>query len=175
MRLFHISEEPNIDKFVPRIPYRKDLDQSKGLVWAINERCLPNFLTPRNCPRVTYHAHASSTQTDIATFFSSQLRHVVAIEQDWHKRMLETTLYIYEFDSTHFYLQDEAAGFYVSEQAETPISVTKYENLYAELFSRNVEVRVLDNLWQLGKAVQQSTLHWSLCRMANAKPPLKGD
>jgi len=100
---------------------------------------------------------------------------VVAIEQDWHKRMLETTLYIYEFDSTHFYLQDEAAGFYVSEQAETPISVTKYENLYAELFSRNVEVRVLDNLWQLGKAVQQSTLHWSLCRMANAKPPLKGD
>jgi len=170
VKLFHVSEEPNINKFIPRIPHRKDLDSSKGLVWAINEHCLPNFLTPRGCPRVTYHAHAGTTEEDITKFFSSQLRHAVAIEQDWHRKMLETTLYVYEFDNKKFYLQDEVAGFYVSEQTETPISVTKYTDLYAELFIRNVEVRILENLWQLGKAVQASTLNWSLCRMANAKP-----
>lgn len=34
MRLFHVSEEDDISVFVPRIPTRKDLDQSRGLVWA---------------------------------------------------------------------------------------------------------------------------------------------
>ncbi|EQB87651.1 hypothetical protein M918_08130 [Clostridium sp. BL8] len=51
MRLFHVSEESNIKIFQPRIPYRDDLDKRKGLVWAINERCLPNFLTPRDCSK----------------------------------------------------------------------------------------------------------------------------
>ena len=35
MRLFHVSEESNIEIFVPRIPYRKDVDQSKGLIWSL--------------------------------------------------------------------------------------------------------------------------------------------
>ncbi len=55
MRLFHVSEEGNIDIFNPRIPEREDLDKRVGLVWAIDEKHLANFLTPRNCPRVTYH------------------------------------------------------------------------------------------------------------------------
>jgi len=176
MRLFHVSEEPNIIEFVPRIPHRKDIDRSKGLVWALNERCLPNFLTPRNCPRVTYHATDKTTPEDIAKFFSSASRHTVAIENGWYDQMTKTTLYIYEFDTTNFYrqnsnfrLQDEVAGYYVSEQAEIPISVAKYDNLFKELFIRDVEVRILTSLWELGDAVQQSTLNWSLCRMAFAQ------
>ena len=39
MRLFHVSEESDIKVFEPRIPTREDLDQNKGLVWAINETC----------------------------------------------------------------------------------------------------------------------------------------
>lgn len=169
MRLFHVSEEPNIDKFIPRIPYRKELDQSKGLVWSLTEPAIPNWLTPRDCPRVGYRVHDETTQDDIAKFFSSSSRHCVAIEHGWHSRMLETTLYFYEFDIANFYFNDRA-GFYVSEQTERPISVTKYENLYEELFKRNVEVRILNNLWELGEAVRNSSLTYSLCRMGNAKP-----
>ena len=55
MRLFHVSEENNIKIFHPRQPSRNDLNKSVGLIWAINEICLPNYLTPRDCPRVTYH------------------------------------------------------------------------------------------------------------------------
>ena len=169
MRLFHVSEESNIEKFVPRIPYRKDVDQSKGLVWALTEAQLPNWGTPRDCPRVCYRATEESTRDDIVKFFSSSFRHCISIEYDWHQRMLDTILYIYEFDIANFYF-DERASFYVSDKTETPISVTKYENLYEELFKKKVEVRILDNLWELGEAVQQSSLAWSLCRMANAKP-----
>ena len=55
MCLYHVSEEPNIQVFKPRLPERKDLDQNIGLVWALDEARLPNFLTPRDCPRVAYH------------------------------------------------------------------------------------------------------------------------
>ena len=44
MRLFHVSEEENIQLFEPRLPERNDLDKSVGLVWAIDEARLPNFL-----------------------------------------------------------------------------------------------------------------------------------
>ena len=174
MRPFHVSEEPDITRFVPRIPARNDLDKSRGLVWAINEHCLPNFLTPRDCPRVTYHAAEATLLEDIEKFFSSTSQHCVAIEHGWYQRMAEACLYLYEFNAANFYLQDQVAGFYVSEQTETPISVTKIDNLFAAQFKRGVEIRILDNLWALGDAVQKSTLNWSLCRMRNAAPRLDG-
>jgi len=171
MRLFHVSEESNITEFVPRLRSKyREIDMEKGLVWALNERCLPNFLTPRDCPRVTYHVRETTVEDDILKFFSSSQRHCVAIENAWYERMTKTSLYLYEFDSTNFYMYDDVAGFYVSEQTEIPISVTKYDDLFAELFKRNVEVRILDNLWELGEAVKESSLNWSLCRMINAQP-----
>lgn len=71
MRLFHVSEESGIRVFEPRIPLRKVLDQTVGLVWAIDEKRLPNLLTPRNCPRVTYHVGENTTEEDRKRFFSS--------------------------------------------------------------------------------------------------------
>jgi len=169
MRLYHVSEESNIAQFSPRIPTRDDMDKSKGLVWAITEKCLPNFLTPRDCPRVTYHVSKDTTQADITKFFSSNSRHCVAIEHAWYERMIKTNLCLYEFDPSTFYLQDSQAGYYVSEQMQKPISLTKIDNLFAELFKRDVEVRILNNLWILAEEVKKSTLNWSLCRMANEK------
>ena len=168
MRLFHVSEEPGIREFVPRIPYRTDVDQSKGIVWSLTEELLPNWGTPRDCPRVGYRAVSGTTQSDIDKFFSSSFTHCVTIEHDWHQRMLDTVLYIYEFDPANFYF-NERAGFYVSDKTEIPLDVVKREDLYEALFNMKVEVRILDNLWKLGEEVQKSSLKWSLCRMANAK------
>lgn len=71
MRLFHVSEEAQIERFVPRIPQRDDLDKNIGLVWAIDEARLPNYLLPRNCPRVTYHVGKNTNESDMKKFFSS--------------------------------------------------------------------------------------------------------
>ena len=51
MRLYHVSEDPDILVFHPRLPNRDDLDPATGLVWALDEERLPKFLTPRDCPR----------------------------------------------------------------------------------------------------------------------------
>ena len=169
MRLFHVSEEANIERFVPRIPYREDMDKSKGLVWALTEIQLNKFLTPRDCPRVTYRADEATTKEDIEKFFSSSSRYCLAIEHNWYEKMANTTLYVYEFSATSFYF-DETASFYVSDQIEKPISMVKYDDLFGELFKRDIEVRIIKKLWGLAEAVRQSSLHWSLCRMANAKP-----
>ena len=170
MRLFHVSEENNIEVFKPRIHYRKDIDNSKGLVWAIAENCLPNFLTPRDCPRVTYYSTDKSSIEDKERFFSlSSCHHVVTIERTWFKVMQNTTLYLYEFDTSNFYLQDEIAGYYISENTEIPINKFILTDLFEELFKRNIELRVIDNLWELSNNVKKSSLNWSMCRMGNAK------
>lgn len=171
LRLFHVSEEPDIQVFEPRLPTRKDLDPDVGLVWAIDEARLPNFLTPRNCPRVTYHVGEQTTEEDRERFFTSaSAAHAVIIEGAWFSVMKNTTLYLYEFDPKEFVLQDSAAGYYVAKTTQTPIGKAAVTDLFAELIRRQAEVRIVDNLWTIADKVKASTLNWSLCRMANAQP-----
>ncbi|MCL2575884.1 MAG: hypothetical protein FWE33_05570 [Defluviitaleaceae bacterium] len=169
MRLFHVSENSNISCFEPRMPRRKEVGNTP-LVWAINERCLPNYLTPRNCPRVAYHTNPQTTDSDIANFFTAASRHCIIIENDWFDRLSQAVLYVYEFNPKNFYLQDEIAGYYVSEQTEAPINVHSIDDIFKELIVKNIELRIVDNLHQIAQKVQNSTLNWSLCVMRNAKP-----
>lgn len=170
MRLFHVSEESDIQVFQPRLPSRKDLDPAVGLVWALDEARLPNFLTPRNCPRVAYHAGPETTQEDRNQFFTSTTAcHVVVIEHGWLEAMKNTILYLYEFDPGDFSLQDQVAGYYVATSPQRPVAKHKVEDLLGELTARNVEVRLTDQLWDIADRVKSSTLNWSLCRMAFAR------
>lgn len=171
MRLFHVSEEPDIDVFEPRKPYRNDLMDSPPLVWAIDDERLPNFLTPRDCPRVTYHIpDGYEGFIEPGLFSSSRSTHVVAIESEWFNRMCETVLYLYEFKVNDFHLQDSIAGFYVSEIRQKPENMIIVDDIFKEQFKRNVEIRVLDNLFDLREKIIRTSLHWSMCRMGNARP-----
>ena len=171
MRLFHVSEEPDIEIFNPRIPDRCDMDKSVGLVWAVDEQRLPNFLFPRNCPRVTYHINKNTTLSDKAEFFTSpQSDYCGVIENSWFNAMCSTTLYLYEFDTAGFELQDNVAGYYVSKTVQKPVAKHTVTDLFSELFKRNVEIRLVENLWDIADKVKKSSLNWSLCRMGYAKP-----
>lgn len=171
MRLFHVSEESDIRVFEPRLPARKDLDQTIGLVWAIDEARLPNFLTPRDCPRVAYHVGNQTTDCDKKRFFSSSsISYAIVIEKQWFHIMKDTKLYLYEFDSTDFVLQDDIAGYYVATTTQYPKTKYVLTDLFSALLDRNVEIRITDNLWEIADDVKTSTLNWSLCRMGNARP-----
>lgn len=171
MRLFHVSEESNIQEFEPRIPDRADLDKTVGLVWAVDEDRLPNFLTPRNCPRVTYHVGVHTTTADKRRFFtSSTATHAIVIENKWFDSMKSTVLYLYEFDTEDFVLQDAVAGYYVARTKQLPKGRYELTDLFSELINRNVEIRIVDNLWDIADAIEKSTLNWSFCRMAFAQP-----
>ncbi|MCH1625264.1 DUF6886 family protein [Ferdinandcohnia quinoae] len=173
MRLFHVSEESDIEVFHPRFPTRADLDSTKPLVWAINELCLPNFLTPRNCPRVCFHVGPDTLERDKQLYLSSNsCPHVVVIESKWYEVMKNTTLYLYEFDPVDFALQDENAGYYTSEVTQKPTNRFVLNNLFEELFKRNVELRIVDGLWKMYDEIQNTSFCWSMCRMGFAQPRL---
>ena len=170
MRLFHVSEEADIKIFEPRVPKRNDLDKNVGLVWAINEECLPNFLLPRECPRVCYRIGKTTTKEDIDKFFNNNIvKHTVIIEREWWEIIAKTKLYLYEFAVEEFELQDEIAGYYISNTTQKPIAKYVIDDLFEALSQRNVEIKAVDELHGIANKVKNSTLYWSLCRMRNAK------
>lgn len=83
--------------------------------------------------------------------------------------MRETVLYLYEFQLQDFVLQDETAGYYVSEQTQIPTAKYRIDDLFAALAVRNVELRCVHRLWKLRDELLNSTLNWSFCRMGNAQ------
>ncbi|TKD69363.1 DUF6886 family protein [Pseudalkalibacillus hwajinpoensis] len=170
MRLYHVSEEDHIELFKPRSPTRMDLDQTKKFVWAINDKCLPNFLTPRNCPRVCYHVGPNTSESDKQTYLSAKSSsHMIVIENKWFETMKNTNLTLYEFDTRQFTLQDDNAGYYISETTQIPIAKFEVIDLFQALSSRNVELRVVNNLWDISDEIQQTSFKWSMCRMGFAQ------
>lgn len=168
MRLFHVSEDPNIDVFKPRYPSRKDLNPNIGLVWAIDEKHLPNFLTPRNCPRVCYLINDRTKTEDIEKYINNY-PHVVIIEKAWYEKLSKTVLYLYEFDSSSFELQDANAGYYVSKTEVRPLKRHVVNDLIKELEDRNAELKIVDELFTFADEIRQTSFDWSLCRMGYAK------
>ena len=170
MNLYHVSEEENIEVFEPRRPVREDLDQSVNLVWAVTEDRLVNFLTPRDCPRVTFFAPEGTAESYKTKYIKSGYDSVVAIEESWLERFKNTTLYIYRMNPENFYLQDEVAGYYVSEKTEVPVECLIVNKLDEELDKRKSELRILPGLWTLRDTIFESKLGWSFRKMHNAQP-----
>ena len=169
MRLFHASEEKEIAVFEPRVP-KCHRNGTTPIVWAVEEARLPNYLTPRNCPRVAYYKGENLTEEDIARYFATpSSSYVLVMEGLWYKTIRKTTLYVYEFDPKDFTLSDANSGCYVSEKVQFPIGVTKYGDLLGELINRGVEVRFVDNLWSVAEQIKTTSLNWSLIRMGYAQ------
>jgi hypothetical protein len=79
--LFHISEEPTIDRFEPRVTPGSEIP----VVWAIDAERSRNYRVPRDCPRMTFYAGAQTSIADIEQFLGSKIA-VMAIEQAWLER-----------------------------------------------------------------------------------------
>jgi len=161
--LFHVSEEPGIERFEPRpSPYADG-----PVVWAIDAERLRNYLLPRDCPRVTYYAGPGTTAADVERFLGSSPA-VVAVESAWLERLRSCRLYCYHLPPETFECLDECAGYFVGRQPVVPARVQVIEDVLAALLSCGVELRFLPNLWPLRDAVVSSTLRFSVIRMRNA-------
>ena len=167
MKLFHISEKPDIKIFHPR-PSPQFYESIKGdVVFAISDNLLHNYLLPRNCPRVTYYKGADTTQKDLNKFFRESTKgYIINVEEAWKERIQNVTLYKYEFEPDNFTLLDETAGYYVSSESEAPVNVTEITNVIAEIRKRNAELRFLSELKSIASEVVNSSLKFSIIRMS---------
>jgi len=107
-RVFHISEEGNINIFYPRPSpsYYKEI--SEDCVFAVSEQLLHNYLLPRDCPRVTYYAAKSSTEADVRKFFAnSSTKYVVPLKPVGIRKLKIPTYFAMNFQtiSLHYLIK----------------------------------------------------------------------
>ena len=170
MRLFHVSDRAGLTRFEPRPPPSLDAGVSDDVVWAIEERLLANYLLPRDCPRVTFHATVTTAPHDVAGFCAAHApRHVVAIEEAWAERVGAAVLRLYEFPPATFTLADANAGYWVSHAPVVPLRETVVADLPAAIGAAGAEFRTVPSLWPLRDAVFASTLGFSFIRMRHAQ------
>lgn len=171
--LFHISEETGISIFEPRPSPR--LPDSPPMVWGIEKARLCNYLLPRDCPRVTFYADATTSDEDKQRFLLGHSKQtVIAIESGWFKRVQECQLIQYRFSSTTFRLHNQTAGYWISETAVKPVEEKLLQTPLQDLIDQGVELRIMPSLWALRDEVVHSTLQFSIIRMRNAQAhPIK--
>ncbi|GLQ53430.1 DUF6886 family protein [Devosia nitrariae] len=165
--LFHVSEEGDIDRFVPRPSDYTD----HPVVWAIHKNRLCNYLLPRECPRVTFYAHESTAPTDIERFLGDD-RIVVAVEQGWLDRIKATSLFVYTMPEAPFVLKDANAGYWVSSEPVTPLARDQLSDPHEAMAARGATLRILPSLWPLHDAIAASSLKFSMIRMRSASARL---
>jgi hypothetical protein len=170
-RLFHVSKQPNISRFDPRPVNAFDTRVLGEAVWAIDEEHLPNYLVPRDCPRVTYVCDAQTSLDDRQYFFGpSKAKRIIAIEAAWLERAMMESIFLYEMPPATFECIDAHAGHYVSRQSLSPLEVRRISNPLAEMLNHDVELRVVQKLRDLQDGVANSTLSFSSTRLQNASP-----
>ncbi|MDO8800293.1 DUF6886 family protein [Phenylobacterium sp.] len=174
MRLFHFSDDPGIECFVPR-PVRVPSARPPGrdwlngpLVWAIDETTQPLYFFPRDCPRILLWETPATTAQDRDRWFGASDAAMIAhVEQAWFDRLSREPIYRYELPIEGF--EDLAdAGMWVSRQAVTPLAVEALSDLPAWLARHGVELRLMESLVPL-RDVWSSSLHASGVRLRHAQ------
>jgi hypothetical protein len=163
MRIFHVSETPNIARFEPR-----PTEDGRLAVWAIDETHLPNYLLPRECPRVCVRNSAEASPNDLSALLGESA-HVIYVEAAWHERIVAARLFVYEFSTKHFVCIDTNAGYFQSEATAIPTSVFMIDAIESDLRKRGVELRYVESLWPIQDAVPDSSLEFSCIRLRNAR------
>jgi hypothetical protein len=162
--LWHVSENPAIERFVPQLRHEHAVDEP--LVWAVDTRHLPLYWFPRDCPRATYWACGGTTDEDVAVFLDgSRSRRVHVTESSWLDRMRDTPVYAYRLPAGTFERRDR---FWVSRDAVEPLELVELGDLVELHRAAGVELRSAGELLALWDKVVKSTLDFSGIRLRNA-------
>jgi hypothetical protein len=174
VKLFHFSDDPNIEIFTPR-PVQISSERPPGrewlngpLVWAIDELHQPMYLFPRDCPRVLCWPTPTTTPEDYERWWGERSCRVIAhIEWSWLNRLRTGPLHRYELPEADFESLDDA-GMWISRAPVAPIKVETLHDLTAELHAQGAELRVMESLVPL-KKLWNTSLHVSEIRLRNAR------
>lgn len=153
--LFHVSENPNISEFIPLPPPNKEAGVEGDAVWTISDKELENYMLPRDCPRICYR--------------DDQGKKTIIIEKAWIEKINQTTLYLYKFDSGLFKEIDSIAGYWISRKSVKPKEVVKLNNLIETIKSKDINLKILDNLHDEKEHVIKNFKHFSVIRFRNAQ------
>jgi hypothetical protein len=165
--LYHFSEDPNIERFVPHVP-RTNPSQPPA-VWAIDPEHAPLYWFPRDCPRIAVYPFHEGQRPEFEARFTTSARRIHAIESEWLERMRSVKIFRYELDAATFSPWEEANGQWISATGVMPSSVTPVRDLLAAHAAAGIELRLVPSLWPLHDVVRDSGFDFSIVRMHNAR------
>ncbi len=155
---WHFSEDPSLDRFVPR----------DGKVWAIDERHSWLYWFPRDCPRACFWAVGETTEDDVECWLDGDCdRRVAVIETSWLERLRSVRLYAYRLPPEPF---DVVADdrFYTASTPVDAIECVELGDLLARHAEAGNELRIAPSLYPLWNKVIETTLDFSGIRLRNA-------
>jgi hypothetical protein len=164
--LWHVSEDPAIERFEPHVAATASSREPR--VWAVDTRHLPLYWFPRDCPRGTFWATASTTAEDAALLGDASRVHV--IEEAWLPAMHDTRVVAYRLPEGTFAPDPEVGGYWLSREPVEPLETVELGDLAVRHERAGIELRVVANLWPVWNRVAASTLEFSGIRLRNAAP-----
>jgi hypothetical protein len=161
-QLFHVTDIGALVTMKPR-PSPPGTDyEGRQWVWAIDEAHLPNYLLPRECPRVCWRA------VEDHPILGSPADRIIAIEHRWVNGLTDAGLSVHTLDPTSFTLLDRSAGYWVSDHEVSVVSVRLVDDCFAALALYDVELRIVRDLWPYVDAVVSGADEFSAIRMRSA-------
>ena len=164
-RLFHVSDEGPFTSMSPRPSPAGTPYEGRELVWAVDETHLPNYLLPRQCPRVCW-----ATPHAPHALLGSPAARVIAVEHRWATRLRHAGLNVHLLDPRSFTLLDATAGYWISEHVARVQDVRRVEDCFTALAELDVELRLTTSLWPYADAVLAEAAEFSAIRIRNARP-----
>lgn len=166
--LLHFSEDATITRFEPSPPPGQP--KGEAMVWAITPDRAALYLFPRDCPRIGYWATPKTSASDRYRFLSqTAAERVLVVESAWVTRLCACKLFAYRLPPDLF-LPTGMDGYHTSRIAVEPQSVVPVGDLLEAITAGNAELRVTPSLWPLHDTLLDSSLHFSMLRMRNARP-----
>lgn len=150
--LYHFSEDPLIEVFVPRVAPTQQV--SGAYVWADAADTSPRYWFPRDCPRAAWWRRDGSGR-------------VHAIQWEWWDRFVGCDLYVYRFDAAPF-RPNPGGGGWISTEAVVPLEVGPVGPLLARHREARIELRLVDDLWALWlRVIELPDVDFSGIRLPN--------
>jgi uncharacterized protein DUF6886 len=166
--LYHFSEDPHIERFVPHVP--RTNPSHAPAVWAIDDEHAPLYWFPRDCPRVAIWPRHRDQLAAFQERLASSASRLHAIESVWLDRMRSAQIYRYEFDPDGFVPWEQASGQWISHREVVPVSVTPVGDLLDAHAYASIELRNVPSLWPLHDIALGDQFDFSIVRMHNARP-----
>lgn len=166
--LYHFSEDPTIDRFVPHIPPTNP--SHEPAVWAIDVEHTPLYWFPRDCPRVTAWTRNPTERAVFEATFATAARRVHAIESGWLARVRAVQLFRYDLPGDAFMPWETASGQWIATTVVRPLAVVPMGDLLAVHAAADIELGVEPSLWPVHDLAISECWNFSIVRMANAQP-----
>jgi len=163
--LWHVSEDPTIEIFVP---HHKELHAvNEPLVWAVDSRYMWLYWFPRDCPRACWCARERTSDEDVERWLDGdRSRRVAVIETGWLDRVRTVDLYAYRLPPETF---EQWNKFFVSRESVLPLELFELDDLLARHAAAGNELRIAPALYPLWDKVVETTLDFSGIRLRNAR------